>query len=61
VAQQAIPRDYVTFAEGADYMGVSVRTARNMVLDKRLTAYRMGPRVVRLRLSDIDAAMGATR
>ena len=59
MAKQEISRDYVTFAEGADYMGVSIRTARNMVYDKRLTAYRLGPRVVRLRLSDIDAAMSA--
>jgi excisionase family DNA binding protein len=59
VAKQAVPRDYVTFAEAAAYMGVCVRTARGMVYDKRLTAYRMGPRVVRLRLSDIDAAMSA--
>jgi len=44
-------------AGAAEYLGVSVRTVRNMLADGRLKAYTLGPRVVRIRLSDIDAAL----
>ena len=43
--------------EAAEYLGGTDRTIRNMVSDGRLTAYLLGPRVVRLRRSEIDAAM----
>lgn len=48
---------YVSPAEAADYLGVHVRTIRNMQADGRLTAYRLGGRIVRFRLSELDAAM----
>jgi excisionase family DNA binding protein len=41
----------------AEYLGVNERTIRNMLYDGRLKAYKLGPRVVRIRLSDIDAAL----
>jgi excisionase family DNA binding protein len=47
----------VSITEAAEYLGVNVRTVRNMLYDKRLKAYRLGGRVVRIRLSDIDAAL----
>jgi excisionase family DNA binding protein len=48
---------YLSVAETADYLGVTTRTVRQMVSDGRLTAYRLGARVVRLRRDEIDAAM----
>lgn len=39
------------------YLGVNVRSIRNMLTDGRLKAYKLGPRIVRIRLSDIDAAL----
>jgi excisionase family DNA binding protein len=50
-------RKYVTLSEAADYLGVTTRTVRQMVADQRLRAYKLGDRVVRLRLDEIDAAM----
>jgi excisionase family DNA binding protein len=47
----------VSIAETADYLGVNVRSVRNMLYDGRLKGYKLGPRVVRIRLSDIDAAL----
>lgn len=58
-------RNYVTQAQAAEYLGITPRTIREMIADGRLTAYRLGTRVVRLDLDEIDAAMtpvgGATR
>jgi excisionase family DNA binding protein len=48
---------YVTQVEAAEYLGVTDRTIRQMIADGRLKAYDLGPRVVRLRLDEIDAAM----
>lgn len=48
---------YITISDAADYLGVTTRTVRAMVADGRLVAYRCGPRVVRLRLDEVDAAM----
>lgn len=50
-------RRYVSPAEAADYLGVTTRTIRQMVSDGRLTAYRNGPKLVRLDLNEIDANM----
>jgi excisionase family DNA binding protein len=41
----------------ARYLGVNQSTVRVMIADGRLTAYRLGARVIRLRRSEIDAAM----
>jgi excisionase family DNA binding protein len=48
---------FVSIAEAAAYLGVNVRTVRNMLYDGRLKAYKLGPRIVRIRLSDIDTAL----
>ncbi len=50
-------RPYLSIGQTADYLGLTDRTVRQMVSDGRLTAYRLGPRVVRLRREEIDAAM----
>jgi excisionase family DNA binding protein len=47
----------VSIATAAHYLGVTTRTVRNMVLDGRLPAYTLGPRVLRIRLSDIESAL----
>jgi excisionase family DNA binding protein len=48
---------YITQQEAADHLGVTDRTIRQMIADGRLRAYRLGPRVVRLRLDEIEAAL----
>jgi len=47
----------VSIAEAATYLDVNERTIRNMLTDGRLKAYKLGRRIVRIRLSDIDAAL----
>jgi excisionase family DNA binding protein len=41
----------------ADYLGINPATVRIMIGDGRLKAYKLGDRVIRLRRSEIDAAM----
>jgi excisionase family DNA binding protein len=56
--QTAVPADhFLSVAESAAYLGVTPMSIRNMLRDGRLTAYTLGPRVVRIRLSDIDSAL----
>ena len=47
----------MTIAAAAEYLGVDERTIRNMMADGRLVGYKLGNRLVRLRRSEIDAAM----
>jgi excisionase family DNA binding protein len=47
----------MTMKDVAQYLGVTVRTVRTMVIDGRLRAYQLGPRVIRFRRSEIDAAL----
>lgn len=50
-------RRYGSIADAAEYLGVTPRTIRQMIADGRLTGYRNGPRLVRVDLNEVDAAM----
>jgi excisionase family DNA binding protein len=50
-------RRWITQQEAAEYLGVTDRTIRQMIADGRLTGYRNGPRLIRIDLHEIDAAM----
>ena len=52
----ASPPD-MTLKDVAVYLGLSTRTVRQMVSDGRLKAYRLGPKVIRFRGSEVDAAL----
>lgn len=54
---QPFNRRYAKVSEVAEYLHVSHRTVRTMLEDGRLTAYRLGTRVVRIDLNEVDAAM----
>lgn len=53
----ALQNRYVSIVEAAEYLGCTDRTIRQMIADGRLTGYRSGRRLVRLRLDEIDHAM----
>lgn len=48
---------YITQQQAAEYLGVTDRTIRQMVADGRLRGYRLGERVVRLRLAEVEDAL----
>jgi len=47
----------VTLAVAAEYFGVHVKTVRRRIDDGTLTAYRFGPRQIRVDLNEMDAAL----
>lgn len=49
-------RDFYTVPEAADALGVSVSTIRRWIADRRLPAFRLGPKALRIRRQDVDAA-----
>lgn len=52
-----VGRRYAKLQEVALYLNLSERTVRAMIADGRLTAYKLGDRVIRLDLNEVDAAM----
>ncbi len=48
---------YLTLAEAAELMSVSVKTLRRRIADGTLPAYRCGRRVIRIRVEDLEGAL----
>lgn len=51
---QTSRRQYESLAEAAERTGVSTRTLRRRISCGELTAYRAGPRIIRLDPDDVD-------
>ena len=47
-------RRLASVADAANYADVSVRTIRRYIAQGRLTGYRVGPRLVKVDLVDLD-------
>ena len=50
-------RRWASLHTGAEYSELSVKTLRRRVADGTLTAYRVGPRTLRIDLDELDAAL----
>jgi excisionase family DNA binding protein len=48
---------YLTVVEAAAYIGVSRNTIKNYIDSGRLRAYKLGPRLLRVKQSDVDALL----
>ncbi|MEH6820909.1 MAG: helix-turn-helix domain-containing protein [Dietzia psychralcaliphila] len=46
----------ISLQEAGDYYGVSVKTVRRWIAAGRLEGYRVGPRLLRVRLDSLDSA-----
>ena len=57
VQDSTLRRRYISISDAAEYLDVTTRTIRQMIADGRLTGYRSGPKLIRLDLNEIDAAM----
>lgn len=47
-------RQLVSIGDAANHVGVNPRTIRRWISEGRLPAYRTGPRLVRIKLDDLD-------
>lgn len=55
MAKSAIPsRQLVSIAHAAEYADVCTKTIRRRISDGSLTGYRMGPRVIRVDLRELN-------
>lgn len=48
---------WITQQEAADILGCTDRTVRTMCAEGRLRGYRLGKRMIRLRLDEVEAAL----
>jgi excisionase family DNA binding protein len=51
----------VSVAAAAAYADVSTRTLRRYISHGRLTGYRVGPRLIKVDLNEVDAIVRPTR
>jgi len=51
------PRRIAPIADAADYLGTSERTIRRYIAAGRLTGYRVGPRLIRVDLNELDTLL----
>ena len=47
-------RECLTLADAADRLGVSTATVRRRITDGQFRAFRMGSRLIRIRVADLD-------
>lgn len=50
-------RRWIDQREAAEYLGITDRTLRRMIAAGKLPAYRLGPRLLRIDVADLDALM----
>lgn len=51
------PNQFVSLEQAALYLDVTIKTLRRRIADGSLPAYRLGPRLVRVSLADLDALL----
>ena len=52
-----IQRAYIGITEAAIYLDIAPKTVRKLIADGKLPAYRLGERVVKVKLADLDAVL----
>ncbi len=50
-------RRWASLDAAAEYLGVSTKTLRRMIAAGTVTGYRAGPRLLRVDLNELDAAL----
>jgi excisionase family DNA binding protein len=48
-------RTWLSLAEAREHTGLSIKTLRKRIAEGSLPAYRVGPRVLRVRRVDVDS------
>ena len=53
----SIGRRYASLSDAAEYIGVNEKTVRRRIADGTLTGYRLGDRLLRVDLNELDQAL----
>lgn len=56
-AELSPARRWIDQRQAAEYLGITDRTLRRMIAAGDLPAYRLGPRLLRIDVADLDALM----
>lgn len=56
-AKRTRPRQLVSLAEASKLFDVSPKTLRRRIADGSLTGYRLGPRLIKVDLEEVDAIL----
>jgi excisionase family DNA binding protein len=54
---ETVSRRYASLSDAAEYIGVNERTIRRHIADGSLTGYRLGSRLVRVDLNELEQAL----
>ena len=54
---QPLPRRLASPDDAAEYAGVCSRTIRRRIRDGSIVGYRMGPRLIRVDLNEVDTVL----
>ncbi len=46
---------YISVSECANYLGVTTKTVRRMIAAGQLSGYRIGPRLLRIPVAEVEA------
>lgn len=58
MSDTTLPADQlVPIAEAAAYLDLSVRTVRRYIHEGRITGYRVGPRLIKLNVAELDTLL----
>ena len=55
--RRTITQAYIGIPDAAIYLGVAEKTVRRFIRDDKLPAYRLGGRVIKLKLEDVEALL----
>ena len=54
-------RAYIGIPEAATYLDIAPKTVRALIASGKLTAYRLGNRVIKVKLADLDGVLTPVR
>jgi excisionase family DNA binding protein len=52
-----VEQAFIGIPEAATYLGVAEKTIRGLIRDNRLPAYRLGYRVIKIRIEDLETVL----
>jgi excisionase family DNA binding protein len=52
-----VEQAYIGLPEAATYLGVAEKTIRRLIRDSKLPAYRLGNRVIKIKIEDLETVL----